>query len=110
MNKSEEWSNLTYLAGDLIEDLQVQQNQDETIVSSNATASAITFDTGPESKDLRIGNEVFSKNEILIPIEFDNIYQLDREQLLEQIKKLELFQRLIKTKVDSLSSIINKIR
>jgi hypothetical protein len=110
LSKSEEWSNLTYLAGDLIEDIQVQQNQDETLVTSNALLSAVTLETGPESQDSRYSNEAFSTNEILIPVEFDNIYQLDREQLQEQIKKLEQFQLLIKTKVDSLSYIINKNR
>jgi hypothetical protein len=110
--QTKEWMELTNLAGDLIEDIQLFQTHDEAIISSNNRSSATraTLDAENQFNETDYGKTVAGEwivpNELLIPIEINNLFQMGPEQLEDQIKKLNHLQIQIQTKADSLAKII----
>ena len=109
--KSREWAELTNLAGDLIEDIQIHQTRDEAIVTTNSKAAAANVTSegsGRTFDDLSNLNSKSISSELLIPIEIADLFQLQPDQLEEQIKKLNNLQLLIQSRADSLAKIIKK--
>lgn len=109
--KSREWAELTNLAGDLIEDIQIHQTRDEAIVTTNSKAATenVTFAGSRRTADDLVNLKSKSiSTELLIPIEIANLFQLQPDQLEDQIKKLNDLQLLIQSRADSLAKIINK--
>ena len=104
--KTREYAELTNLAGDLIDDIQLHHTRDEAIVTTNSRVEAanVTFGEVDRQKKNDLGQNI--SNELLIPIEIGNLFQLQPDQLEDQIKKLNDLQLLIQSRADSLAKII----
>ncbi|HDL17999.1 MAG TPA: hypothetical protein ENH29_02995 [Bacteroidetes bacterium] len=103
---AKEWAGLTQVAGDLLEDIQVQQTRDETIGKANALTTGETRALGLTAESDLVKNAGMDQGNILIPVELENILSLKPEQLSGQISKLEQMGKRIRVRADSLAEII----
>lgn len=104
-----EWAGLTQVAGDLLEDIQVQQTRDETIGNASALTMGGTRAQADYSTE-SVKAAGTDQGDVLIPIELENIFKLKPEQLSVKIGKLEQMEKRIQSQADSLAKIVKSYR